>query len=235
MVIDEGSLRDTLAAVAAAHEKPLALVDTLHDVVEGASRVFGVTGASVSMPDDRGRLRFVTAATEAVASVEVVQERAQQGPCLDAVHSGQPVPVADLRTEAQRWPQVAAAADRAGIVSTAAIPMHLNDADVGVFSLCDTSAHEWHERQLEVAQLLADLTAGYVVSFSGYQQATTVVDQLQHALDSRVLIEQAKGVLAGERNISVDEAFRLLRQHARNNNARLHDVAYAVVNRGLRP
>lgn len=208
--------------------------DVLHTLVENLTKVMGLAGAGVSLVVGDA-LRFVTAQNESVIGIERAQEEAQRGPLLDAHLSGRPVVVADLGDGVEKWPEVVAAAVAVGVHAAAAVPMQLGGEAVGVLDLYDTGPREWSEDELQVARCFADMATAYVVNDSRLQSARSTAKQLQQALDSRVIIEQAKGILAGERQISPDEAFELLRTHARNHNALLQEVATAVVKVGLRP
>jgi GAF domain-containing protein len=234
-VIDEEHLEHTLASVAEALAQARSVTDLLHDLVDDANKIFDICGAAIVMADEEHRLRPVTAGIEAIASLEMIEERTRQGPCHEVHRLGEPLRITDLQDHADRWPDLAAAAARTGIVATAGVPLHIEGFEFGVLTLYDTRPHQWTDRQIEVAQLLADTTTAYIVYASAYRQATVIVDQLKHALEARVVIEQAKGVLANERNIRVDEAFQVLRQHARDRNAKLSEVAHAVVSLDLRP
>ncbi|MCO8128503.1 GAF and ANTAR domain-containing protein [Acidimicrobiia bacterium EGI L10123] len=234
-MIDEGQLRQALANVAESLARDRSVADVLHDLVDDATRVFDICGAGISMADAQGRLRSVTALSESIASLEMIEERTRQGPCHEVHDLGKPLRISDLRDHADRWPDLARAAEKAGVVAAAGVPLHIEDAEFGVLTLYDTRPRQWTDRQIEAAQLLADTTTGYIVYASAYREATEVVAQLEHALETRIIVEQAKGVLANERSISVDAALQILRRHARNHNAKLSVVAHAVVNLDLRP
>lgn len=234
-MVHEDNLQRTLARVGEALADDRGVIDVLHDLGDDATRIFDISGAAISMADEQGRLRSVTALTGPIASLEAIEEQTRQGPGQDAHDRRQPAPINDLRDHADRWPALAAAAERAGILAAVAVPMHLDGAELGALTLYDTRPRQWTDRQVEVAQLLADTTSAYLVYASAYRSKKTVVAQLEHALENRILIEQAKGVLANERNISVEKSFQILRQYARTNNVKLAAVADAVVNVGLRP
>lgn len=128
----------------------------------------------------------------------------------------------------------ARAARQAGIAAVAGIPMRLDGERIGVLALHNANPRDWPEEDLDAARVLADVATCYVISASRLDRQRRVSEQPQEALDSPVIIEQAKGVLAAQHGISVDSAFELLRRHARNRNATLRAVANAVVNLGLR-
>jgi GAF domain-containing protein len=208
--------------------------DVLHDLTSEITDVLNLTGAGVTLVHD-GKQRFVTAAVEAIARLERVQEDHQRGPCVDAVTTAQPMTVSDLDDgdADQRWPEYANAAKTAGIRAVAGIPMLAEGTAVGAVNLYGTEPKNWPAEDLRVAAVFANIATGYLVHASAAQQHQRTTEQLQQALSTRVIIEQAKGVLATQREIDVDEAFRLLRTHARDHGARLHDVARAVVDGDL--
>lgn len=208
--------------------------DALHDIVESAAEILGIHGAGMSLVRD-GRLQFATASPQDIASLEQIQAEQQTGPCLDAYAKATPVLVDDLRTHRQRWPELVDVASSAGIAAVGAVPLLIDDAPLGTLDLYDTRPRTWTEEETEVASLLGVLAAGHFANTARLDRANRVVDQLQEALDSRVIIEQAKGILAGERGISVDDAFGVLRAHARHRGASLREIAHAVVHLGLRP
>ncbi|HSN12459.1 MAG TPA: GAF and ANTAR domain-containing protein [Propionibacteriaceae bacterium] len=206
--------------------------DVLHDLAERLPTVLDITGAGVCLPSGEG-VSFATANSETVAALEQVQEACHVGPCLDAIRSKADVLVADLSDEAERWPDYVAAAQRLGIVALAALPL-LSTRDLGVLDLYDTRVHQWTAEELQTARVFADIAAGYLLSASDLERERRTVEQLKAALDSRVVIEQAKGIIAQANSSSVDEAFLRLRKFARDHRANLREVAQAVVSLGLR-
>jgi GAF domain-containing protein len=142
--------------------------------------------------------------------------------------------VTDLRLETSRWPEFAAAAARVSVVGLAAIPMRLDDQIIGALNLYSTQPRVWSDRAVAVAQVMADLATSYVVNASKLRQQEQLSEQLQEALDTRVVIEQAKGMTAHQRALTVDQAYLRMRSHARNNNASMRKVAEAIVGVGLR-
>lgn len=208
--------------------------DALHDLVESAAAILGIHGAGMSLVRE-GRLAFATATPQDITAIEQVQEVHQAGPCVDAFQADDAVLIADISAHGDRWPDLVRTATETGIVAIGAIPLRLDGLHLGTLDLYDIRPHDWTEEEAEVARLLAALATGYIANSSRLDRARETTAQLQQALDSRVIIEQAKGLLAGERGISVDDAFQVLRAHARNRGASLRDVANAVVNLGLRP
>lgn len=208
--------------------------DALNDFVGSAAAILGIHGVGMSLVKE-GRLSFATASLEHVAALEEAQEAEQAGPSVDAYRGATAVLVQDLTACAERWPRIVQVAEIHGIVAVGAFPLALDEHHFGTLDLYDTRRRDWTAAEVEVAELLAVLAAGYLANASRLGHARTTAHQLQEALDSRVVIEQAKGVIAGERGISVDEAFAIIRSHARNRGAPMRDVADAIVHLGLRP
>jgi GAF domain-containing protein len=232
-VTDQPGLTRVLAAFAGHLVNDYDAVDVLSELV-GISDALALAGAGVSLDSD-GAIRYVTAANERTGSLERTQEAHQAGPGIDAHRSGRIVLVSDLAAAPGRWNALTKHASEAGIVAAAGFPIVLDGTSLGGLSLYDDSWRDWSEDDVGAVKLLVEVATGYVANAARIAQMCKTAQQLQGALDSRVIIEQAKGVLAGEGSISVDAAFELLRGHARSHNTSLRQVADAVVNRGLRP
>jgi GAF domain-containing protein len=202
--------------------------DVLYQLTDQAAEILDVAGAGVCLMTGDGRLRFVTATDDMVTEVEGHQIEAAEGPCHDAARTGQAVIVPDLNTE-QRWPDYTAAAIKAGCQSVAGLPLHVEDRSVGALNVYHVQPWDWPAEDIATAQILADMASGYILNARELEQSKQLATQLQHALDSRVVVEQAKGVIAARAGIPTDEAFQRLRRHARDRGARVHDVARAVV------
>jgi len=204
----------------------------LTELTESVTAVLGLSGSGVTMAEE-GRLRFVTAVSEASGDLERNQEEQQAGPCRDAYDKGEAVRVTDVRLESTRWPEFSATAIQLGVAGVAGIPMRLADEIIGALNLYSPEPREWSDEDIAVAAVLADVATSYVVNASKLRQQQQLSEQLQEALESRVVIEQAKGITAQKLAVSVDEAYRLMRTHARRNNASLRVVAQAIVAVGL--
>ena len=205
----------------------------LTELTESVTAVLGLSGAGVTMAE-QGRLRFVTAVSQASGELERNQEQQQAGPCRDAYDSGEVVRVRDVRAESARWPQFSATATSLAVAGVAGIPMRLADQVIGALNLYSPVPREWSDEDMAVARVLADVATSYVVNASKLRQQEQLSEQLQHALESRVVIEQAKGITAQQNSVTVDQAYELIRGHARSNNANLRVVAEAIVAVGLR-
>lgn len=204
-------------------------VDAVFDeLVHRVSDLFGLLGSGVSLARD-GRLELHTAVGPGVAEVERAQESGQEGPCATACRTGLTVTVEDLATETHRWPTYCRTAAALSISAVASIPLRLGDRTVGVLDLYGQEPRSWPEEDVGAARVMANMATAYLINASHDRKQVELNDQLQHALDARVAVEQAKGVLAARLGITPDEGFDRLRRYARNRNARLQDVARAVV------
>jgi GAF domain-containing protein len=233
-VSDPDALLESLERFATTLTSGYGVGDVLHDLTEEITGVLDLTGAGVTLVQD-GKQRFVTAAVEAIARLERVQEDHQVGPCVDAVTTAQPVTVSDLNDgdASQRWPEYTNAAKSFGIRAVAGIPMLAEGTAVGAVNLYSRQPSTWSAEELQVASVFANIATSYLVHASASRQHQRTAEQLRQALSTRLDIEQAKGVLATQRQINIDDAFLLLRKHARDHGVRIHDVARAVVNGDL--
>jgi GAF domain-containing protein len=232
---DQSLLLQTLSRFAGILPARYDLQEALSELTESVTAVLGLCGSWVTMADD-GRLRFVTAVSQ--ASAELERDHAQLHPfpcpCRDAHSTGEVVRVTDVRQESARWPEFSASATRLSIAGVAAIPMRLADQIIGALNLYSPEPREWSDEDIAVAIVLADVATSYVVNASKLRQQEQLSEQLQEALESRVVIEQAKGMTSQQNSVTIDQAYQLMRSHARKNNASLRAVAEAIVAVGLR-
>lgn len=205
------------------------VTDLLYRLVEHCVQLLDVSEAGLLLSDQRGGLNLMASTNEAIRLLELFQLQADEGPCLDAYHSHQQVTVGDLKTATARWPRFAPAAIEAGFAAVHALPLQLREDVIGALNLFSTTPGELAEDQAHLARALADVATIGILQDRAIRRRETVVEQLEAALHSRVLIEQAKGVLAERGGLEMDEAFRRLRSHARATNARLAELARAVV------
>ena len=214
---------------------PLARYDleaALTELTESVTSVLGLWGSGVTLADD-GRLRYVTTVLQASGELERDHAPLHPCPCRDAYATGEVVRVSDVRKESTRWPEFSATATRHGVAAVAGIPMRLADRIIGTLNLYSTAPRQWSDVDIEVAGVLADVATSYVVNASKLRKQEQLSEQLQEALESRCVIEQAKGITAQQHSSTVDQAFGRMHRHARDNNASLRVVAEAIVAVGL--
>jgi GAF domain-containing protein len=209
--------------------------DVLYRLADHMVEILDLAGAGVSVGDEDGRLRPVTPINDLTRHLEAKEEEYQEGPCVDAFQDGRVV-VEQIGDEQRgRWPRWSKEAEKLGVLNVAGIPMRIGDEVLGAVNLYRTDERPWTDAELTAAQVLTDMATSYLLGASELERHRRTTEQLQAALESRVVIEQAKGILAAERNIDVDKAFELLRAHARRRRVAVKVVAEAVVQLGLRP
>jgi GAF domain-containing protein len=213
---------------------PYDVSTALAELADRVSEVLGLLGSGVSLARD-GRLEFDTVYGAGVAAIERVQQEVQAGPCVTAFQTGEVVVVTDIEVDRLRWPEYTRAASAAGVTSVASIPLQLGDRAVGALNLYARGRRDWSSDDVAAAVVLADMATACLINASHHRQQVELTRQLQHALDSRVVIEQAKGILAGRRNISPEKAFTIIRAHARSRHATVSAVAEGVIHLGLEP
>jgi len=204
------------------------VIDFLHVLTSRSAELLDVAAAGLLLADPRGELRVVAASSEAARLLELFQLQSDEGPCLDCFRSGQPVTATDLSTE-ERWPQFATAASQVGFTAVQALPMRLREQVIGALNLFRATPGELDAASVRIGQALADVATIGLLHERTMRRGDILNEQLQTALNSRVVIEQAKGKLAERLSIDVDQAFTLLRDQARNRNQRLSDLARAFV------
>ena len=229
--MNERQLAEAFVALADTLVDDFDVVDFLHELTVRCAQVLGVSAAGVLLADQRGALRVVAASTEQTRLLELLQSQTDQGPCPECFHTGRPIAVADLSTPtvARRWPRFVAEARTVGFASVHALPMRLRTDIIGALNLFGTEPGALDEDTLRLAQALADVATIGLLQARAIRQRDTLAEQLQTALNSRVVIEQAKGVIAERRQVDMDQSFTLLRTTARTSNRRLSDLARAVV------
>lgn len=212
---------------------PYQVSDILDRFCDRTVSLLGVSGAGVMLADETDVLRFVVASDETVRLIEGLQIEFGEGPCLQAYKTGEQIVVADLE-RSDYFPRFAERALEAGMRSVSSFPMNAKDRAIGALNLYRREPGGFDDRQREIGQVLADVATGYVLNARAFEDAARLTSQLQHALDSRVRVEQAKGRVAEQLGIDVQSAFELIRRHARSHGRRLDDVAAEIVGGGLR-
>jgi transcriptional regulator with GAF, ATPase, and Fis domain len=204
------------------------VADFLHGLANQCVRLLGVDAAGLMLADQRGTLEVVASSSEQMRLMELFQLQNDQGPCLECFQRGMPVHEADLAAAGPRWPLFAPAAVDAGFAAVQALPMRLRNEVIGVLNLFMRVPGKLDETGLQVAQALADVATIGLLHERNFRHQEVLAEQLQGALNSRVAIEQAKGVLAERLGLEMDEAFNLLRRQARAQNRSLAELAGAV-------
>jgi transcriptional regulator with GAF, ATPase, and Fis domain len=211
------------------------VIDFLQSLAERCVALLDVSEAGIMLADGSGRLRHAACSNERMRVVELFELQLEEGPCFDAYRSHQPV-LCDTAEEAEaRWPRFAPRARDAGFAAVSALPMRLRDELIGALNLFSYRPGALDEDDTRLAQAMADVATIGILQERAIHEARDLSSQLQVALESRVLIEQAKGVLAEHNRITVDEAFTVLRGFARDHNRLLSRVAAGVVDGSLAP
>jgi transcriptional regulator with GAF, ATPase, and Fis domain len=215
------------------------LADTLVtdiDVVEFmtmlADRVVELLGAreaGVVLADERGLLRSVASSHESAHLLDLFELQNQEGPCLDCYRTGEPILNQSLAPPDNQWPKFAAEARRLGFTTVHALPMRLRGDVIGAVNIFASNATALTASQIEVGQALADVATVSLLQERSIREARLLNEQLHGALNSRIVIEQAKGMLAERRHIDMDAAFDTLRAHARSTNQKLSAVARSLL------
>jgi len=204
------------------------VVDLLTSLCDSCVESLDVFAAGVMIADPGGRLQVLASSSNAMRTLELLQLQSDEGPCVDAYRRGAPVVVEDLSAQAGRWRRFAPEALAAGIRSTHSLPMRLRGQTVGALNLFRVATGSLGD-DVEAAQALADVATIAILQHRGAVNARELNDQLNHALNSRIVIEQAKGRVAEAANLDMDRSFERLRRHARRHNLRLADLAEDVV------
>jgi transcriptional regulator with GAF, ATPase, and Fis domain len=230
----EHVLADTFVALADTLVDDYDVVDLLDQLVAACVGLLGVSAAGLLLDDQLGSLAVAASSTEETRLLEVFQLQSDEGPCLDCVRLGTPVS-SDLEADRDRWPLFVPAALAAGFRSVSAVPLRLRRQTIGGLNMFHNESGPPSGYDQRLAQALADVATIGILQQRSAHRSAMVAENLQQALNSRVTIEQAKGVLAERNGITMEVAFESLRRYARNHNAKLTDVATAVVRGELDP
>jgi GAF domain/ANTAR domain len=200
------------------------VVDLLTELTERSADLLDIAAAGFLLADPLGQLRLLAATSTQTRELELFQLQADEGPCVECYASGQPVSVADLRAETSQWPRFVPAALEAGVASVHAVPMRAAGIVLGSLGLFGSRPGELTESDLLVGQTLAHIACVAILQ-EHPPTPSTVMPPLRSALTHRIVVEQAKGFLRESFDVSVDEAFSLLRRYARTHGEHLTDVA----------
>ena len=205
------------------------VIDLLTLLVDRSVEILDIDAAGLMLVSPDGDLQLAASSSEAMRIVELFELQSHEGPCLDCHRTGETVLNEDLTTSNGRWPTFAPVALDAGFRSVHAVPMRLRGSIIGALNLFGTTAGTLSDDDRGAVQALADMATISILQNRAVLEAQTLNVQLTHALTSRIVIEQAKGMLAERAGLEVDEAFTRLRDHARRNNLRLVDLAQSLL------
>jgi GAF domain-containing protein len=225
----ENRLADIFVTLADTLVTGFDVVGLFDDLAGACVDLLDATAAGLMLVDPAGRLRVMASSSERSRLLELLEIQNDEGPCLDCHRSGEPVLVADLAAENGRWPTFTAEATRVGFGAVYALPMRLREETIGALNLFHRDPHAMSPASLRLAQALADVATIGILQQRAVQASAELADQLQSALNTRLIIEQAKGLLAEREKTDMGAAFDLLRNHARRSGRRLSEVATAVI------
>ncbi|HJU00860.1 MAG TPA: GAF and ANTAR domain-containing protein [Actinomycetes bacterium] len=206
------------------------LADALHEIVAAAIPLLRADGVGLMLADRGGELRWVTATNEAEQAFEQAQRDLAEGPCMDAHTTGRLVRTADLQTD-PRWPRLGPAARSHRVRGVLSAPLLLDGRPVGTCNAMTTVARDWTDADTGAVAAFAVVLGRLIGSITDARDKTRLTVQLQFALNSRVLVEQAKGVIMEREGVGADRAFELMRRRARSSERKLADVAREVLAR----
>jgi GAF domain-containing protein len=212
------------------------VIDLLDRLVGYSVELLAAEAAGLMLANGQGQLRAVASSSEGADVMELLQLQSEEGPCLDCFHTAAPVSVPDLADAAGRWPGfVAAVGKHGGFASIHSVPLRLRGEAIGALNLLHRTPGALPEDDLALAQALADIATIAILSERAIHRREVLTEQLQTALNSRVIIEQAKGVLAQYAGLSTNDAFGMLRGYVRAHNLRLGQVAGLLAEGELDP
>ena len=209
------------------------VVDLLHTLVDETVDLLDATAAGLMLAGPDGVLQVLASTSEESHLVEVLQQESGQGPCVECYATGVPVTIQDIASTADRWPRFSDAAVAQGFRSVHAFPMRVRRRTIGAMNLFRTTTGELSEEDVVIGQALADVSTISILQERSITESATVNEPLQRALNSRILIEQAKGMIAHISDVDTNEAFIRLRAHARSHGVSLSETAEAVLSRRL--
>jgi GAF domain-containing protein len=228
-MISSSRLSDLFVEVADTLVEHFDIVEFLHGVTVSAAEITASSAVGLMLADHDGTLGFMAASSEDARLLELFQLQNAEGPCLDAYRTGEEVADFTLAAAAERWPVFAPRAAELGFVAGHCFPLRLRDTVIGALNIYRTEARALEDEERRVGRALADVATIGLMQERALRRAEELTEQLQFALNSRVVIEQAKGAVARTLNIGVDEAFEVIRGYARTNRRRLTEVARETV------
>jgi len=228
-MIDQDLMVRTLVDLADTLVDDFDVVELLHLLTDRCVAVLDVAAAGLMLASPAGELRVMASSVEAMRVLELFEIQSEEGPCMDCFRSGLPVANADLASHADRWPRFSPRALEAGFRAADAVPLRLRSSVIGALNLFGAEPGGLGATDLHAAQALADVATIAILQHRVAEEARILNEQLDHALNSRILIEQAKGVWAERTQSDMDQAFSRLRRYARSHNLALVAVARGVI------
>ncbi len=226
---EEQLLSRTFVELADTLVKDFDVVDFLITLAQRCAQLVDASEAGIMLAVPEGGLKVVASSSERARLLELFEIQNREGPCLDCFRTGKAVAVEDLDPGDGRWPAFAPEAVRAGYQSVHALPLRCHNQVIGALNLFGTSPGFFSRDDVIAAQAMADVATIGILQQRATTEARILAEQLQSALNSRVVIEQAKGVLAERAKIDLDDAFKLLRDYARKHGLRLREVAVGLI------
>ncbi len=228
-VISQGQFLQLFVEVTSTLVDDLDLPGFLHTLTTSAAQVTGAGAVGLVLTDHQERVRHLASSNEEDTMLELLQMQDEDGPCLDAIEIGRPVVNADLSQAGDRWPIFTPAARAAGFHSVHAFPMRLRDQTIGALIIFGVDTGRFDPGDVLLVQALADVATIAILQEHSRQPAEVVTEQLQAVVDSRIVIEQAMGAIAGWESVTVTEAFDVMQSTARSTGQKLPDIARAVL------
>jgi GAF domain-containing protein len=205
------------------------VIDLTSVLVERCSELLGSTEVGLALADTQGRLRVLASTTERMRVLELIEVQNDEGPCRDCYRTGERVLNHRLQEADDRWPSFALQALSAGFQMVHALPLRLRTETIGAMNVFDDEPRELTAQDVNLAQALADAATIAILHERAVKRGAQLAGQLQGALNSRIVVEQAKGIVAERLQVGMDEAFGLLRGYARSERRRLSDVAVELI------
>ncbi len=225
----ERQLAEAFVALADTMVDDYDVIELLHTLVERCSALLDATDAGILLPNAAGELEVAASTNERSRLISLLQLGEGEGPCVEAYRTGRLITVDDIASTYARWPSFAIAAAETGYASMHAIPLRLRKETIGSLNLFRDRTGGFSENDAVAAQALADVATIGILHERSLRESGIARSQLQHALDSRIVIEQAKGVIAQTENVDMDTAFQVIRATARSSGTRLSEVARRIV------
>lgn len=230
----EARLLELFATLADTMVDDYDVVDLLQTLVDACQELLDASDAGILLADPAGDLELVASTSEATELVEVIQLGAEAGPCIECFVTGTAVSVPDIAAGSGKWPVFRQAALENGFAAIEAIPMRLRNTTIGTLNLLRSDTGSPPAEDLSAARAFADVATIGILHERSLREQESLSSQLQTALNSRVMIEQAKGVVSFTAGVSIPDAFTLMRTFARDHGLRLSEVAERIVRRDIR-